>query len=180
MTQPLPVQPAIPAAHPARPPVAFNSPRATARSSAHTGRRSGTKGGWLTPRMVAGYLRMHPRTLKQLCADGFGPPFMISPTGHYYFGRADLERWLGGGAAYSIAALSARDFLTHAEAADQLGISGRTLRKWREREYGPDYYYFGPRLYRYHRQELANWLAANSHRPNMIWQTNRGKRALAR
>ena len=51
--------------------------------------------------------------------------------------------------------------LTPNEAASRLGISHRTLERWRAERRGPPFIIVGPRAVRYDPGDLATWLRAN-------------------
>ena len=55
----------------------------------------------------------------------------------------------------------AETLLTPSEAASRLGISHRTLERWRADHYGPPFINVGPRAVRYAPADLATWLRAN-------------------
>ena len=48
--------------------------------------------------------------------------------------------------------------LTEMEAAAILGVTARTLQKWRRRDYGPVYFLITAKTIRYRRSDLFNWL----------------------
>ncbi|HET8555476.1 MAG TPA: helix-turn-helix domain-containing protein [Rhodanobacteraceae bacterium] len=53
------------------------------------------------------------------------------------------------------------DLLTDREAAAVLNIGVRTLRNWRCNDLGPRWVKIGQRAVRYHRRDLAAFIAAN-------------------
>lgn len=55
-----------------------------------------------------------------------------------------------------------RQLLNNDEAADELGISRRTLPVWRVQGKGPKFIKIG-KLVRYERSELDAWMQANTH-----------------
>ena len=50
-------------------------------------------------------------------------------------------------------------FLTESEAADYLGISKKTLQRWRFDHKGPAYAKLNGKLIRYHQADLDEWMA---------------------
>jgi excisionase family DNA binding protein len=52
------------------------------------------------------------------------------------------------------------DYLTQEQVADELGVSVKTLRSWRALCEGPPCTRLGPRLIRFHRTDVAEWLAS--------------------
>jgi hypothetical protein len=57
------------------------------------------------------------------------------------------------------------DLLTENEAAALLRLTPSALRSWRQRGLEPPFIRVGGRAIRYRRQDLVDWLAANSVRP---------------
>lgn len=62
----------------------------------------------------------------------------------------------------SMAPLQPGDLLTETEAAAILGARVQTLRNWRWRGEGPRYRKIGSRLVRYHRADLAAFIAGDA------------------
>ena len=50
-------------------------------------------------------------------------------------------------------------FLTESDAADYLGISKKTLQRWRFDHKGPAYAKLNGKLIRYHQADLDEWMA---------------------
>lgn len=56
-----------------------------------------------------------------------------------------------------------QDLMTAREAAQVLRVHLRTLKYWKAREYGPDHFYIGKRLF-YRRSEVIEWIERTSAR----------------
>lgn len=59
--------------------------------------------------------------------------------------------------------MRAKTFYTTAEAADMIGVSVSTMRRWRATGDGPAWVTFGPRTIRYQAGDLLRWMKAVHH-----------------